>query len=84
MGVRSWSFVRGGPSFVGGGGSSSSARARGRWSWWAFVADGGRWVVVVRERGAVVCGWGVVVVRASSRVVDVVGARCALWFVVRG
>jgi hypothetical protein len=39
--------------------------------------------VFVRERGAVVRGW-VVVVRTSSRVVVVVGARCAPWFVVRG
>jgi hypothetical protein len=77
MGVRSWSFVRGGPSFVGGGGRRRPRELEGG-------GRGGRWVVVVRERGAVVCGWGVVVVRASSRVVDVVGARCALWFVVRG
>jgi hypothetical protein len=59
---------------VMGGGCVLLAACAGRWSWWAFVG--------VRERGAVVCGWGVVL-----RTVVVVGfywARSSIGLVGRG
>jgi hypothetical protein len=81
---RGYRQDEGGPSFVeswGGGGSPSSARARGWWLWWALVARcrlrvvmGVRSWLFVRG-GPSFVGGKVVVVRASSRVLVVVGAR---------
>jgi hypothetical protein len=51
---------------------------------WFEGGDGVRSVMFFRERGAIVHGWGgVLVVHVSLRVVVVVGACCTPWFVVQ-